>query len=76
MQLQINGHVFAIGQLGPDFLVLRDPVDYPPGDGEITVSIDGDVRRWSVQLPDGITANQPRTKVSQYVATRNGSTAD
>lgn len=76
MQLKMNGHVFAIGQRGPDFLILRDAVDCPPGDEEMTVSIDGDLRRWSVQLPDAIAANVPPTKMSKYAGTRNGCTAD
>ena len=62
MHLNVNGRIFDIGQLGPDFIILRDPADYPPADGEITFSIDGRVRRWPVQLPDGIAAGQGRTR--------------
>jgi hypothetical protein len=75
MQLSVNGHVFAIGQLGPDFVVLREPTNCPPSAGEITVTIDGEIRRWPVQLPDGILADLPRTRTTLPVASRNGSTA-
>jgi hypothetical protein len=56
MQLCVNGRTFRIGQLGPDFLILDDPTDLPPAIGEIIVSIDGRVRQWLVQLPDGVSS--------------------
>ena len=59
MTLCINGQSFRIGQLGPDFLILDDPADLPPSQGEIAVSIDGHIKRWQVHLPDGVSiANQ------------------
>jgi len=56
MQLSVNGQVFRIGQLGPDFLILDNPADHPPAEGEITMSIDGEISRWMVQLPHGVSA--------------------
>jgi hypothetical protein len=61
MRLNVNGQVFSIGQLGPNFLILDDPTDHPVADGEIVVSIDGRERRWRVQLLDGISPSRPRT---------------
>ena len=67
MQLYVNGHVLSIGQLGPDFIILRDPSDHPPIEqAEIAVSIDGRERRWHVRLPDGIAAGQPETRIISY----------
>lgn len=65
MQLYVNGHVFAIGQLGPDFIILDEPADHPPVEAEIALSIDGCERRWPVCLPDGMSASQPRTRISR-----------
>lgn len=64
MQLSVNGHVLSIAQLGPDFIMLDDPPDQPPSDGEIAVWIDGYERRWNVHLPDGIRADQDETRIS------------
>jgi hypothetical protein len=64
MQLSVNGHVFVIGQLGPDFVILDNPIDHPPTQGEITLSIDGRVKRWTVYLPTGISARQGETSIS------------
>jgi hypothetical protein len=64
MHLSLNGHTLRIGQLGPEFIILDDVLDHPPGQAEITMSIDGRVRRWSVRLPDGITASKPVTRIA------------
>lgn len=63
MELKINGRIFDVGQLGPDFVRLRDPADHPPAHGEMMVSIDGHVKRWPVQLPDGVRAGQAHTRL-------------
>ena len=63
MHLRLNGHVFSIGQLGPDFLILDDPADCPPAEGEIALSIDGRERRWNVHLPDGVVAGEPKSRI-------------
>ena len=65
MELHVNGHILPIAQLGPDSLILRDGIDYPPADAEIRMSIDGHERRWVVRLRDGISAAVPRTRISR-----------
>lgn len=64
MHLTVNSRIFSIGQLGPDFLILDAPTDHPPAAGEITFSIDGRERRWTVHLPEGIAAGQVRTRIA------------
>ena len=68
MQLNVNGFVLKIDQLGPQFIILRDPVDHPSVNAEIVMSIDGRVRRWNVHLPDGISPDRPRTKTAAPLA--------
>jgi hypothetical protein len=70
MHLNVNGQVLAIGQLGPDFLILREAIDHPPTDASIFLSIDGHERRWTVHLPDGIQVGKPETRICGCV---NGS---
>jgi hypothetical protein len=62
MHLRVDGHTFLIGHLGPGFVILDNPADLPPAPAEITMSIDGRVKRWPVHLPDGVSASHPRTK--------------
>jgi hypothetical protein len=63
MHLTVNGSKLTIGQLGPDFLILDNPTDHSPSEAEISLSIDGDTSRWFVDLPDGIIAGQPETRI-------------
>ena len=63
MQLRVNGRTFSIGQLGPDFLILDDPSDHPPAEGEVMVSIDGRERRWTVWLPEGVRVGRGVTEI-------------
>ena len=64
MQMRVNGHVFVIAQLGPDFVLLDDPIDTPPSVAEIMLSIDGQVMEWPVHLLHGITAGQAETRTA------------
>ena len=41
IHLYVNGSVLPVAQLGPKFLILRTPVDHPPCDAEIGLSING-----------------------------------
>jgi hypothetical protein len=61
MRLYVNGRTFVIGQLGPDFVILDDAADIPRTGAEIALSIDGRLRRWRVELPEGITVAKSRT---------------
>jgi len=74
MQLSVAGRTFKIRQLGPDFIILAEPIDCPPAEGEIVVSIDGRVKRWNVNLPDGIVAQASETRITDPPR-RNGPTA-
>jgi hypothetical protein len=64
MELNVNGAIYQIGQLGRDFLTLRDATDQPPAEGEIAMWINGDERRWDVFLPEGISSDKARTRIA------------
>jgi hypothetical protein len=64
MHLSVGGRVFPIAQLGPDFIILDKPLDQPPASGEIVLLIDGSIRLWPVHLPDGISAGQSETRIT------------
>jgi hypothetical protein len=72
IQLALNGHVYSVAQLGPDFVVLRNSSDHPPAIAEITMSVDGNQRRWSVDLVDGISADRRETKIVELLPVTNG----
>jgi hypothetical protein len=65
IQLCVNGHVLPVAQLGPDFLILKDVVQYPPAEAELFMSIDGAESRWPVRLIDGIVAGRSKTRIGR-----------
>ncbi len=68
IRLTVNGHVFSVAQLGPDFVVLRDAVNHAPGRAQITMSIDDDRKQWPVELVDGIHTNRRKTPIVACLA--------
>ena len=65
--LHLNGATLPVAQLGPDFLVLKVPIDHPPVEAEISMSIDGDETSWPVRLAEGISPTRRRTKITSPV---------
>jgi len=63
MRLLLNGCSLPIAQLGPDFLILREPAECPPSKAEITLTVDGKEERWPVRLPEGIQPDHTRIPV-------------
>lgn len=72
IDLAVNGHVFSVAELGPGFLVVRNPVAHPPAEAELTLSIDGYERRWQVELIDGILAGGGDTRFRSTSGHVNG----
>jgi hypothetical protein len=68
MQLCVNGTIHPIAQMGLNFVVLQNPIDHPPVDAEIAMSIDGHEERWRVHLADGIKTGQRKTIISKCPA--------
>jgi hypothetical protein len=64
MELSVNGWVLPIAQLGPDFLVLTNPIEHPPVEAEIVMWIDDYADRWRVRLPNGIHPAQRKTAIA------------
>lgn len=65
IELYLNGSVLQVAQLGPDFLILKSPIDHPPSQAEISLSIDGKKSRWPVQLVDGIAVGERKTRIAR-----------
>jgi len=49
--LEVGGSKLVLGQLGPEYLILRDPAAVPGGRGEIVMLVDGEESRYAVLLP-------------------------
>jgi len=65
MRLLVNGASLRIAQMGPDFLLLDQPIDHPPGEATIVFSVDGNERSWPVRLPEGLSADCERVVIAK-----------
>src|SRR6266480_2449351 len=64
MRLLINGGSLSVVQLGPDFLLVDSPIDYPPSDASVVLQVDQNERRWNLRLPNGISAGSKRVGIA------------
>ena len=64
MRLLVNGDPVSITHMGPDFLIVESPVEYPPGAATIVLQVDHSERRWTVHLPKGIPPGRNRIQIS------------
>ena len=65
MHLVVDGRRLRIGQMGPNYLIMDDTLDHPPGEAEIIFSVDGRVEQWTVRLPNGLRSDQNHVLVSR-----------
>jgi hypothetical protein len=67
IDLHLAGRVLSIHELGPDFCTIRErdvpAADISPCEGEISMSIDGKLKRWRIHLPEGIRAGHPEMRI-------------
>ncbi len=64
IQLLLDGHCLQVGQLGPDFLLLKKPFPHLPTLGTVVVRVDETEHRWQVRLPEGISADSRRVVIA------------
>ena len=65
-----------MAELGPGFVVLRNPIPHPPAEAELTLSIDGYERHWRVELIDGIVPDGGDTRFRRCSEHLNDTSAD
>lgn len=65
IRLLLDGVSLPVGQLGPDFLLLKKPLAHPPTEGTLIVGVDENERRWQVRLPEGISADSRRVVIAK-----------
>ena len=53
IDLLIEGLSLPVAQLGPDFIFLKEPLECPPVEGVLVMTVDGNEQRWPVALPEG-----------------------
>lgn len=54
-----------LAQIGPDYVIVADPLDLPPCKAEIVMRADNHELRWPVRLVEGIRATDLQTAVNR-----------
>ncbi|SPE55001.1 hypothetical protein SBV1_2010034 [Verrucomicrobia bacterium] len=67
--LLLNGRRLPVAQMGPDFLLLEKPADYPAGTAQVLLNVDGHEERWAVRLPLGIQPGDKKQKPWKHACT-------
>jgi hypothetical protein len=70
MFLVLDDHKLPLGQLGPAHCILEQEREFPPGDAEIVLIIDGRESRMPVYLPNGISPGQTRVAYQALVTAK------
>jgi hypothetical protein len=50
LRLHAHGEVYELGQLGPEFAMLRQPQSISGTEAEIETIIDGETTRWPIRI--------------------------
>ena len=64
MRLLVNGLSLPVLQMGPDFLLVDQPVNHPPTAASVVLQVDQSERRWNVILPEGISVGINRVAIT------------
>ena len=59
IELALAKESHRVAATGPDYVVLSEPVDLEPCDGELIMTVDGRVHRWRLRLPMGAVNSDP-----------------
>jgi hypothetical protein len=62
--LALHDRHLRIGHLGPNYVILDDPIDAPPSDAQLSLSVDGATTCWPIHLPEGLSAADPRVPIA------------
>jgi hypothetical protein len=64
LQLLVGGGSMTVAQMGPDFLLVDEPIPHPPANAIVVMRVDESERRWNVHLPHGISPGSPRVAIA------------
>ena len=63
LELRLGERRIPLTQLAHNFAIATEPVEFPPGEGEIVMSIDGAFEHIPVFLPEGCSRSDRRFSI-------------
>ncbi|MSR60137.1 MAG: hypothetical protein EXS05_21265 [Planctomycetaceae bacterium] len=65
LQLEVGDESFDLAQVGPNDIVFAEPTTLSPCEAQVVMQVDGNERRWHVELPNGASPNFQKTQINQ-----------
>jgi hypothetical protein len=65
MFLEVGGVRHDVSHMGPEFIILAKPVNCPPCEAVVGLSVDGRLKQWPVKLPEGISEAASRVRTAK-----------
>jgi len=65
MTLRLGGQVIPVAQMGPDFLILKEPASSSARQGTILLVVDGVHEEIPVSLPSGLSPMSNRVPIAE-----------
>ena len=65
LNLIVDGREFALSQIGPDRIALRNPIELPPCEADVVMHVDNHQQVWRVWLPDGVSPGDTFVRTEQ-----------
>ena len=65
IQMIVGDEVLSVSKIGPELLTLKSAVSLPPCDAEVVLTVDGQISRWTVRLPEGASSESRQVKTVQ-----------
>lgn len=63
IKLVVGDRVLDVAQVLHEEVILRDPIDAPPGPAELVLTIDGREHRRAAELADGLSATERHVRL-------------
>jgi hypothetical protein len=51
IKLHVNGQIYRVAQIGGGRLIFDSPVTFPKTVGTVVMTVDGNEKRWHVEIP-------------------------
>lgn len=68
MELRVNGDKLRVSQAALDYLIVEQPRDSAPCEGEVSITNDGRPHTQAVVLPLGMSADSKRVTIADCIA--------
>ena len=64
----VGDQCYALSSIAESYIEFREPVELPPCEGEVVMTVDGRTERWRVVLKRGISPIERKARIASLAA--------